>query len=200
MLNLEITNKCKLKCPGCMRQINKNILKGTSEITLDRLKIIFDTFPSVNFCGTASDPIYHKDFHEILEYITNNNFDESDHLICTNGHGFDEEWWTKSFELTKRKNPDKKIRWRFGIDGLPKDSHKYRILQDGEQVWEMMKLGSKMDAHIEWQYIVFNYNQNDIDTARKMAEDHGMFFIETHSDRWYGKELLALKPSDEFCS
>jgi len=67
---------------------------------------------------------------------------------------------------------------------LPKDSHKYRIHQNGEYLFEMMKLGSSMGNRISWQYIVFNYNENDVETARRLAKKHNMYFRLTFSGRW----------------
>jgi MoaA/NifB/PqqE/SkfB family radical SAM enzyme len=187
MVNIEITNKCQLKCPACMRQLDPQKLRGTREHSFETLKVIFDTFPRLNFCGQISDPIYHREFHEILEYLK----PETETIISTGGQGKSEEWWTKAFELTKNKN----VRWRFGIDGLPKDSHKYRVGQDGEQVFEMMKLGKKIGARIEWQYIVFNYNENDIEEAEALANKHRITFILTLSNRFSGSGIDHLKPT-----
>ena len=55
--------------------------------------------------------------------------------------------------------------WYFALDGLlPEESHKYRINQDGRQVWEVMKMGAEMGCKIKWQYIVFNYNEKHIES------------------------------------
>ena len=189
MLNIDITNKCRIKCPQCQRQMDPSYLKGTREIKLEKLKLIFDVFPKINFSGQISDPIYHREFHQILEYLNPDN----EYLICTNGHGFDREWWTKTFTLSLDK---KDLRWRFGLDGLPKDSHKYRVGQDGEQVWEMMQLGASMGLNIEWQYIVFKYNENDIEEARSLADQHNINFILTKSSRFGLQEFEYLKPTN----
>ena len=44
-------------------------------------------------------------------------------------------WFRRLFLLTINKN----VLWEFAIDGLPKDSHKYRINQDGQKLFEIMK-------------------------------------------------------------
>ena len=189
MLNVEITNKCQLKCPGCLRQLQPEKLRGTREHSFDTLKVIFDTFPRINFCGQISDPIYHREFHKILEYIPAS----TELHISTGGQGKTPEWWTKSFELTKGK----KVRWVFGIDGLPKDSHKYRVGQDGEQVFEMMKLGVEIGVSVTWQYIVFNYNEHDIEEAKQMAKDNNMRFLMTLSNRYNNDLMMSYKPENE---
>ena len=186
-VNIEITNRCKLKCPSCARQLSKHFMTGTYSIPFEELKNIIDTFPSLDFCGQMSDPIYHPDFLAILDYI-----DESTEvLIHTNGHGFDEEWWIQAFNSTLGKN----VTWIFGVDGLPPDSNKYRIGQDGEQVWKMMQLGSKIGCKIKWQYIVFNYNENDIDIASEMAKDADIEFLIIYSNRF--DMIPEYKPSNE---
>ena len=55
----------------------------------------------------------------------------------------------------------------------PEESHKYRINQDGRQVWEVMKMGAEMGCKIKWQYIVFNYNEKHIET--KLEEWHKQY-------------------------
>ena len=189
-LNLEIGNSCKIKCPECMRQFAPDVLKGTRPIPFEELKVIFDTFPNVNFCGQMSDAIYHREFLQILDYIQ----PRGRYIISTCGHGHSKEWWIQAFNLTK----DKSVMWRFGLDGLPADSHKYRVGQDGESVWEMMKMGRSIGCQVEWQYIVFNYNQNDIETARSMAAQHGMTFLLIHSNR-FNKEhsTISLRPDED---
>ena len=62
-----------------------------------------------------------------------------------------------------------------------------------------MKLRSKMHVNILWQYILFNYNENDIDTAKNMAIDNDIKFKLSLSSRWFGG-LEKLKPSEKYCA
>ena len=63
------------------------------------------------------------------------------------------------------------------LDGLPEESCLYRINQDGEKLFEVMKMGADKGLRIEWQYIVFSYNENHIEEANDMARDHGIEFV-----------------------
>ena len=45
-----------------------------------------------------------------------------------------------------------------------------------------------------WQYIVFRYNENDIEEAKNMALDNGMTFELNSSSRW--DENDPLKPTN----
>ena len=90
--------------------------------------------------------------------------------------------------------------WIFGLDGLPEESHKYRINQNGIHLYEMMKLGVSMGVDIKWQYIVLKYNQDHIEQAQKMAEDEGIEFMLAFSDRWNNDEMIQFKPREEYCA
>ena len=95
-------------------------------------------------------------------------------------------WYMKAFKI----NPNAK--WRFSIDGLPKDSHKYRINQDGEKLFRVMKKCARiMKNKPLWQYIVFNYNENDIETNEQIKKKnlgHAYLFS---GPRGVGKTSLA---------
>jgi len=78
---------------------------------------------------------------------------------------------------------------------LPKDSHKYRVNQDGEKLFKMACMASKMGLWVKWQYIVFKYNENDIETARKMAKKHNMIFEVQKSSRFFEED--DLKPTNK---
>jgi hypothetical protein len=199
-LNFEAGIACILKCGGCMM---RHDLKSTSmgwpnryNIRLESYKVIFDTFKNYDFCGNLSDPIYHPDFVETLKYMRGKDIKINFH---TNGSGKKPAWWEEVFKLCEGE----RWTWIFALDGLPEDSHKYRINQKGEQVWEMMQLGKSLGADIAWQYIVFKYNQYDIDHAKLLADQYDITFMEMHSTRWVddtmngGVDMSVYKPEEE---
>ena len=102
------------------------------------------------------------------------------------------KWYKKAFDV----NP--KAKWVFGIDGLPKDSHKYRINQDGPKLFEVMKLCAKKGLTTRWQYIVFNYNENNIEEARQMAKDNNIQFDVLYSGRWNTKDTYKPKNPNHY--
>ena len=137
-INFEPGITCRLKCPGCYMRADgmsktKNPIDYNSmawdrryNIPLEKYKVIFDVFDEFEFCGNLSDPIYHPDFIETLKYLKGKNLEI---IFRTNGSGKSAEWWTEVFELCSWE----KWRWVFALDGLPKDSNKYRINQDGDR-------------------------------------------------------------------
>ena len=58
-----------------------------------------------------------------------------------------------------------------------------------------MKKGSKLGVRCTWQYIVFNYNENDIDHCMSMAKDINVKFNKIISSRW-GDDMKIYKPSN----
>ena len=91
------------------------------------------------------------------------------------------EYYIKCFKA----NPD--AHWVFGIDGLPEESHMYRINQDGEKLFNIMVESKKYLIHKPtWQYIIFSYNENHILEAKMKAKSVGVNFMTTQSSRWNG--------------
>ena len=205
-LNFEPGITCRLKCGGCMMrfQMKKGSMHHETQgwdrrynIPFEKYKVILDTWKSLQFCGNLSDPIYHPDFIETLKYMKGKNYECRFH---TNGSGKSKAWWEEVYGLCQG---ERRWKWIFGLDGLPKDSYQYRENQDGEQVWEMMKLGKARGMELEWQWIVFKYNEDDIKEGKLMAAQYGMKFLEMHSsrwvdDRWQGaKDMRVYEPSEE---
>jgi len=63
-------------------------------------------------------------------------------------------------------------------------------------LYEVMKMGASMGANVKWNYIVFKYNEDDIDTAKKMAEENNIVFNLIQSSRWEKND--EYKPSKYF--
>ena len=181
-INLDVTNVCSLKCPGCTRQKDyKNKPLPGEELDIESWEKITDYFDRIYLCGQVSDPTHHNNFFTLLKIALRKNVA----LRISVAASFrSESWFTRAFLLTKGHN----VEWVFGIDGLPADSHKYRINQDGEKLYSIMKKCASMGHKTFWQYIVFNYNEKDIDTCVSMAKDINVTFQEILSSRWEGIE------------
>ena len=199
-INLDITNRCPLQCPACLRQ--KPMYKRTNykEMTTSEIKKIAKTFEYIEFCGQQSDPLVHPN---ILEFIFICQVGKLDIHTATSHKK--KNFYKEAFDTSGEKTS-----WIFGLDGLPEESHIYRINQDGIHLYEMMKLGAKMGINIIWQYIVFNYNQDHIEQAKQMAKDDGIEFKICLSSRWdypgpwrtkmgLIKPINKLKPREEYC-
>ena len=180
-VNLDGTFRCPLMCPNCARQFlftdHGKKVPG-KDITREDFKKVLNYFKEINFEGQLSDPVHHPNFIEMIELCLKN--DVGVHVQhASAAKPFD--WYIKAFKA----NP--KAMWRFSIDGLPETSKEYRIYQNGPKLFKIMKESVK---HLEnkptWQYIVFNYNENDIDEAMKLANEIGDNFYLLQSSRWMG--------------
>ena len=69
---------------------------------------------------------------------------------------------------------------------MPNESHKYRINQDGEKLFDIMIEAKKyLTTKPKWQYIIFRYNENHIEQAKQMAVDNDIPIIIVNSSRWW---------------
>ena len=174
--NLDISNFCTLKCPRCQRarwNDPKDIPGG--HMTVDQFKKIVSYFRYIHFCGQVSDPIFNPHFIEFLTICKEMNKRGTIHTAASQRPY---SWYERAFDANSH------MRWVFGLDGLPEESCLYRINQDGEKLFEVMKTGAKMGVRIEWQYIVFSYNEDHIDEANEMAKANNIEFVVNYSGRW----------------
>ena len=95
-----------------------------------------------------------------------------------------------------KANPEAK--WVFGIDGLPEQSHIYRINQDGKKLFNLMIESKKYLKQLPvWQYLVFKYNEDNILKAQEIAKKEGVTFMLLQSSRW-NSENDPLRPSKKY--
>jgi MoaA/NifB/PqqE/SkfB family radical SAM enzyme len=191
--NLDISHRCILRCPQCLRQkaISGPKIKASFDVNDEDFTKIIDYYEfGVTFCGQISDPIYHPDFLRLLK-ITHDKGSRA--KISTNGSGKTLEWWKEAYSYGNDK-----FCWVFGVDGIDKKSQIYRIGSDFENVWEMMKLGKKMGQMIVWQYIIFEYNEADIEEAKLIAEREGFVLLFIKSHRGFEPGIRQLRKSVKF--
>jgi len=184
-LNADITFRCPLECPSCQRQFafkERGKRVHGHDITLDDIKKLGKHFKSIIFCGQLSDPVHHPKFIEILKYLYDNNVNVSVHNASS---AKSKSWYIKAFKA----HP--KAEWIFGIDGLPEQSYLYRKNQDGLKLYDIMLEAKKyIKGKIYWQYIIFNYNEDNIEKAKEMARRDGLSFFLIHSSRWRKNDPL----------
>ncbi len=190
-INIDISNRCPLECMRCQRQTNFT-LEGRKvygrDATMDEIRKLSDYFSSFNFCGQLSDPVHHPKFVEILEYLYKKDIQVTVHNASSQKPM---KWYIKAFQA----HP--KAKWIFAIDGLPEESNMYRINQDGQKLYKVMLEAKKhLQQTPSWQFIVFSYNEHNLEKAKQMAIDEGLMFIVLHSSRWMGEDD-PLRPKEK---
>jgi MoaA/NifB/PqqE/SkfB family radical SAM enzyme len=190
-VNLDITFRCPLECSKCPRQYfyyKKNKVVEGLDMSYDAFVKILNHFESLNFCGQVSDPVNHPNFINFLNLC--NVFKKFTTVHTANSHKTI-DWYKEAFETNKNAE------WHFGISGLPKDSHLYRKNQDGEKLFKIMLLAKKILRNKPiWQYIIFSYNENDIETAKQIAKKEGIILKLLLSTRFDYKDD-PLKPKNK---
>jgi len=190
---LEITNRCNLACPRCARtDMIERFPKAWkhNDLSLDAfIKFITPVLDQINifeFKGTMGDPIFHPQF---IKWVSWCKAQGKNVYIHTNGQAGKSIWNKLSSLLT----PNDKV--VVGIDGTPDNFMQYRINAKWKNIEEVVK-ALKHKTHLVWQYIIFSYNETNIEEARELSRDYGFDeFLLVNSDRWIDNADW-LKPSE----
>ena len=180
---VDLSHRCPLQCPRCQRQMWFSGKFGDKvwgdDLPMRTIEMLVNKFKFISFGGQVSDPIHYPKFIEVLKLC---NEKKRRVLVQTASSFKPISWFKKAFEAYPQAI------WRFGLDGLPEESHKYRINQDGKKIFQVMLEGKKILKNAPaWQYIVFKYNENNQRQAKRMAEKHGLNFVIMKSSRWLPK-------------
>lgn len=196
-MHLELTTRCNAACPMCPRHIKNggeiNPLLELDEISFAQFKEWFSPeflsqMKRVYACGNYGDPIAAKDTLEIYEYIRECS-PYCNLVIHTNGSARNPKWWARLAKIINGKRPDPE--WRgedyvvFSVDGLWDTNHLYRRNTNFDTIYKNMQAFTAAGGLARWDYIVFEHNEHQVETARKMAEDMGFtFFNVKKTTRW----------------
>jgi MoaA/NifB/PqqE/SkfB family radical SAM enzyme len=134
----------------------------------------------VFWCGSYGDPIMHPQFLEILQYFR--DCSESVWLyIHTNGGVHNPEYWSKMAKIIGTQG---KI--DFGIDGLEDTNHLYRQNVKFSKVIENAKAFIDAGGNAQWNFIVFEHNEHQVDDAKSMSESLGFkSFVYRNTGRFF---------------
>ena len=189
-VNIDITHRCSLECLRCQRTryyTSNNIKVPGKDMSINDFKKVVTHFKQISFCGQYSDPVHHPKFIEFLKMTYEHNTQVSVHNASS---AKTKEWYIKAFQA----NPN--ARWVFGIDGLPEESHKYRVNQDGVKLFNIMLESKKHLKLIPiWQFIVFSYNENNLEKCKEIADKEDIAFKVLQTSRWFD-DNDSLVPND----
>ena len=194
-LNIELTNLCTLKCPGCPRtqMINQwpNFWKNHS-LDIDQLSQFLDIDlrgKMITFCGNTGDCIYHPKFHEFLSWFKDRGCQIR---IFTNGSYRTQDWWAKTVSYL-----DELDMVIFSVDGLPENFTQYRINADWESIHTAMQICVEATCKTVWKYIVFKYNENDIPDAQQLSKQIGIDIFRVETSSRFDDHTAQYIPSDK---
>ena len=188
--NVETSSVCILHCQMCFRnKINDpkgsdenneflESLKQTEVLSLENFEKLLSFFQSVTLCGNYSDPVYWKHLKSAFELMNQPKYQHKRMIINTAAHAPNIEWYQEAFKLASTK-----VEWRFGLDGLVHNADTYRQGQNTQLILDAMLLGANMGKPITWQYIVMEYNKDDLERAKDIAKKNHILFRQVYSDR-----------------
>ena len=170
-IHFEITNKCNSRCPGCARTLSGDthpyLKSQLTEWDIESFRNILpaDIIKGKSFTlgGTVDEPFMNKDIVHIVEYLIKHGAHVE---IFTNGGANTKH----TFEhLGKLSADTDQLDIKFSVDGLEDTNHLYRVNVDWSKVLENMTAYSSKGGVCEWQYLVFEHNEHDINKAKQLA-------------------------------
>jgi len=187
--HIELTNACVARCPFCAR--TKEWIPSHQELLLTDIqkfftKEVLDETNYVNLCGAYGDPIYARDFLEIMEYFTNNWVRV---LVSTNGYNSKVGFWEKLWNMWN-------VKFTFWIDGTTQKTHgNYRRWTKLLQVLKNAKRYTDAWWDAVWQFLLFGNNEHQVWRAKELSEQLWFSDFVVRDSRSYDDELPAPKIS-----
>lgn len=171
-IDIELTSFCNIRCKGCFRVLSKEsdkiLNKEYIDINVIKEKFQKEMFPNIkiiNFCGSVDEPCTHPDFFEIVKHFSDWNC----HInIATNGSLRTESWWA---DLAKILPKSHRVTW--GIDGVDEISEIYREGSRFEKVQKNYRSFISAGGQANWQFIVFEHNEHQLEEAKEKAKAEG---------------------------
>jgi MoaA/NifB/PqqE/SkfB family radical SAM enzyme len=193
MVHFEPTQLCQASCPMCDRnknggEVNQH-LKDES-MTLEGFKKAFSPeflsqLKTFFFCGNHGDPIFAPDMLEHAKYVRDCN-PGINMFVTTNGGARKPEWWEELAKVVSFVN--------FSVDGLQDTNHFYRQGVKWENVEENMSAFCDAGGYAKWTFLVFNYNEHQIEQAEMFSKILGVKeFIVKKSGRYINTANLQKK-------
>ena len=175
-VELDLINKCNLKCPLCLRQEDKfkSLKSNIQKIDLDSIKKFlkkYKNITTVKLIGTTSEPTLYPEFLELCEFIESLNIKL---IISTNGTKIDDTFWKQLSSILSNRSEI-----LFAIDGSTQEIYeKYRVGGKLNNVLNNVSLFSNSDAKIGLQFIQFEHNKKDLINIENLAKDYNFNFID----------------------
>lgn len=168
MVHVEITSMCNAQCPMCSRYT----LDGFVQPELDESHLSADLFyklfndefvkqlDHVYFSGVYGDPCMHPNLIEFCKYL----IDAGIKVKVDSNAGYRKpDFWKTLAELGVAVN--------FAVDGLKETNHLYRRNVKWEIVEANMRAFSQAAGKAQWNFIVFEHNEHEIDAAKQFAQE-----------------------------
>ncbi len=177
-IEFEISSLCNAKCSDCQRTMldNKGDYYFKGNISMNQMCDWFDSVnlknSKIKLCGVLGDPIINPECVDICSYLI---FEKQVSRIemSTNGGTRSKKFWKDLAELSKEsklKTDDLSgliVHW--SIDGVTRNDYRENV--SIEKVWENFEIYRNHGGRSIWQYIHFDYNEDEIPLAKQKAKE-----------------------------
>ena len=193
-LQLEITNYCNAFCSQCERNYMIQLQNENDEARREWNTVDYDvelnnTYLSIGdikktflpdrwthldeivFCGNVDEPVINPDVIEIIKYFYHLDNKDKDIWVHVNGGSRNESFWSELGKLSKELN--NRLTVIFGIDGDEETNHLYRRNVDWKTLQRNWRAYILAGGRAAWQFIIFKWNQHQIDDIKKLSESEG---------------------------
>lgn len=171
---IDVCNLCNLRCPLCPTG-NTTIARNQSMLSYEQYKILFDKIKEhalVVSLYNHGEPLLNPEVFSIIEHTHRNGVGTN---ISSNFN------WPQPVDINDfiRSGLDYVT---VSLDGVTQDSYQqYRVRGDVSEVFDNLRrlLSAKKalkstTPFVEWQFVVFKHNENEMTEARKLASDLGV--------------------------
>lgn len=195
-IQLEISTKCNLYCPGCIRTNQGNFtslnpaVPENKEMPLEVINSIVESefgksqLKRIEFCGVLDEPIAHSKFLEILKVLSESRANKNRSLeitIHTNASLRGESYFADLAKLMNTFHKDSLV--RFSIDGIGHTHAIYRRNANYEKIIRNLKAFIKAEGKAIWQTLVFPWNAHQIEDMKVISKSLGCVGIYVRPDR-----------------
>tara|TARA_B100000809_G_C15017172_1_gene487115 strand:+ start:51 stop:1091 length:1041 start_codon:yes stop_codon:yes gene_type:complete len=206
-IEFEVTTTCNSFCPVCVRfQLDNDgvwlnpLVDFNQHLSVEHLtKILSDPYVadnvSLDFIGTAGDPIAHPNFLEILE-VAKKLKPKASFNIHTNGGLRNPDYYEK---LAKLLSSVSHYDVQFSIDGLKDTNHIYRIGVQWSRLMDNLRAFVKAGGKPRWQMVIFPWNKHQVNEVEKFAKTIGCAGFDTRQNVYTADlDLLMEKAKTNF--
>ena len=172
VLQAEITSNCNAACPQCPRNVyggrtvpnlpkNRWTVNNLSKMFRNNFVANLDL---VYFCGTYGDPMMNPQVLQIANWFKQRNPSLKIGIHTNGGVG----------KIQTYRELAKVVDFiAFGIDGLDDTNHLYRRRVKWGQVMSRVESFITAGGRANWDFIVFEHNQHQVEKARTLAATMG---------------------------
>ncbi len=200
-VRIDVCTKCQLNCTECYMRLDNGAAHGIGYMSFEQFKKIVDENAYIRKIeiSNSGEVFLNPDLYKILEYSYNKNIK----IEIMNGTNFNSVS-EKVIEALVKFGVEK---IKFSIDGASEEIYPiYRRNGDFNRVIDNIKLLNKYKEkynsktpYLYWQFILFNFNECDIEKAREMSKELNMImnFTKDWSRSYFPKDPEKIKELTE---